>query len=79
MYSSNDLQHTTASLNVSCARMYFHIVLMLRCRMMLSGVFVPVCPQRMGVLNVGQRVEEQADFEKIYKNGNTAVFLTVSI
>ncbi|KAM7372725.1 hypothetical protein PAMP_007627 [Pampus punctatissimus] len=24
--------------------------------------------QRMGVLNVGQRIEEQADFEKIYKN-----------
>ena len=23
----------------------------------------------MGVLNVGQRIEEQADFEKIYKNG----------
>lgn len=26
----------------------------------------------MGVLNVGQRIEEQAEFEKIYKNG-TAV------
>lgn len=26
-------------------------------------------PQRMGVLNVGQRIEEQAEFEKIYKNG----------
>lgn len=24
--------------------------------------------QRMGVLNVGQRIEEQAEFEKIYKN-----------
>lgn len=24
--------------------------------------------QRMGVLNVGQRIEEQSDFEKIYKN-----------
>ncbi|XP_046875564.1 phosphatidylinositol-3-phosphatase SAC1-A [Hypomesus transpacificus] len=24
--------------------------------------------QRMGVLNVGQKIEEQADFEKIYKN-----------
>lgn len=33
-----------------------------------------VCPQRMGVLNVGQRIEEQAEFEKIYKNG-TAVCL----
>ena len=33
------------------------------------------CPglQRMGVLNVGQRIEEQADFEKIYKNGEVAV------
>lgn len=25
--------------------------------------------QRLGVLHVGQRIEEQADFEKIYKNG----------
>lgn len=25
--------------------------------------------QRMGVLHVGQKIEEQADFEKIYKNG----------
>lgn len=23
----------------------------------------------MGILNVGQRIEEQAEFEKIYKNG----------
>lgn len=30
-------------------------------------------PQRMGVLNVGQRIEEQAEFEKIYKNGNDFV------
>lgn len=29
-------------------------------------------PQRMGILNVGQRVEEQTEFEKIYKTG-TAV------
>lgn len=28
-----------------------------------------VHPQRMGILNVGQRIEEQAEFEKIYKNG----------
>lgn len=27
--------------------------------------------QRMGVLNVGQRVDEQAEFEKVYKNGKT--------
>lgn len=27
--------------------------------------------QRMGILNVGQRIEEQAEFEKIYKNGAT--------
>lgn len=27
--------------------------------------------QRMGILNVGQRIEEQAEFEKIYKNGET--------
>lgn len=27
--------------------------------------------QRMGILNVGQRIEEQAEFEKIYKNGTT--------
>lgn len=32
---------------------------------------MPVCVQRMGVLNVGQRIEEQVDFEKIYKNGTT--------
>ncbi|KAG7243814.1 hypothetical protein INR49_007498 [Caranx melampygus] len=30
--------------------------------------------QRMGVLNVGQRIEEQAEFEKIYKNGNSSLF-----
>lgn len=35
-----------------------------------TGV-VAVSPQRMGVLNVGQRIEEQAEFEKIYKNGRT--------
>lgn len=28
-----------------------------------------VCLQRMGVLPMGQQIEEQADFEKIYKNG----------
>lgn len=28
-----------------------------------------VCVQRVGVLNVGQRLEEQNEFEKIYKNG----------
>jgi len=32
-------------------------------------------PQRMGVLNVGQRIEEQAEFEKIYKNGNNLYML----
>lgn len=26
-------------------------------------------PQRMGILNVGQKIEEQAEFENIYKNG----------
>lgn len=31
----------------------------------------------MGVLNVGQRIEEQAEFEKIYKNG-TAVCALLS-
>lgn len=30
----------------------------------------------MGVLHVGQRIEEQADFEKIYKNG---VFIILEI
>lgn len=29
--------------------------------------------QRMGVLNVGQRIEEQAEFEKIYKNGTLSL------
>lgn len=32
--------------------------------------------QRMGVLHVGQKIEEQADFEKIYKNG---VFILLEI
>lgn len=32
----------------------------------------------MGVLNVGQRIEEQAEFEKIYKNGNF-IYLTISM
>lgn len=32
--------------------------------------------QRMGVLHVGQKIEEQADFEKIYKNG---VFVLLEI
>lgn len=32
-------------------------------------------PQRMGVLNVGQRIEEQAEFEKIYKNGKRMLLL----
>lgn len=29
-------------------------------------------PQRLGILNVGQRIEEQAEFEKTYKNGKGA-------
>ncbi|KAF3834412.1 hypothetical protein F7725_025616 [Dissostichus mawsoni] len=42
------------------------------------GVFRSNCmdcldrTNRMGVLNVGQRIEEQAEFEKIYKNGNVS-------
>lgn len=30
---------------------------------------VSIYSQRMGILNVGQKIEEQAEFEKIYKNG----------
>lgn len=32
---------------------------------------VSIYSQRMGILNVGQKIEEQAEFEKIYKNGIT--------
>jgi len=34
--------------------------------------------QRMGVLHVGQRIDEQADFEKIYKNG-VFIFLEMTL
>ncbi len=34
---------------------------------------VCVCLQRMGVLHTGQQVEEQADFEKMYKNGGLSL------
>lgn len=30
---------------------------------------VSIYSQRVGILNVGQKIEEQAEFEKIYKNG----------
>lgn len=46
------------------------ILLTLRGLFLIAVCTVLVCPQRMGVLNVGQRIEEQAEFEKIYKNGN---------
>ena len=52
----------------------------------MATILVPPCPlwsghcsisphifvylQRLGVLHMGQRIEDQSDFEKIYKNGD---------